>query len=152
MGIYVNEGRLGKFLFLKELVTQKKIKAISPAGYIGKTDELWYVRIMPEPLGLETFGYALIINTPYILGEWQRNSYKPAKEGKWLEFFDRNLSKTGIPYKTAAYEHLMKYGLERNYWNEFIFEGYLNNSASMISLAGYPDLPSTRPHSRENSF
>lgn len=152
MGIYVNEGRLGKFIFLRELITQKKIKAISPAGYMGKSDELWYVRIMPEPLGMKRFGYSLIINTPYILGEWKRNTYRPSKEEKWLEYFDKNLSKTAISDKTTAYEYLMKYGLERHYWNEFIFEGYLNHSDIMVSLAGYPDIPSSRPHSRVNRF
>jgi len=44
----------------------------------------------------------------------------------------------------------MKYGLNRNYWNEYIFQAYLNHTSSMITLTGYPDIGATRPHSPEN--
>jgi hypothetical protein len=45
----------------------------------------------------------------------------------------------------------MKYGLNRHYWNEYIIEAYVNNRNDMIQLAGFPDIPLTMPHSRENS-
>ena len=45
----------------------------------------------------------------------------------------------------------MKFGLNRHYWNEYIFEGYANHQDDMILLAGFPDIPLSRPHSDENS-
>ncbi|MGA2403820.1 MAG: hypothetical protein ABSG91_19290 [Syntrophobacteraceae bacterium] len=54
----------------------------------------------------------------------------------------------------------MKHGLSRqqvnyprpgmHYWNEYVFEGYVNHQDDMIMLAGYPDTPLSRPHSRES--
>ena len=44
----------------------------------------------------------------------------------------------------------MKYGLERNYWNEYIFEAYVNHQHDMILLTGFPDIPLSRPHSKES--
>ena len=41
----------------------------------------------------------------------------------------------------------MKFGPARDYWTEFVFEAYLNHRSNLISLAGLPDLPESRPHS-----
>ncbi len=51
-----------------------------------------------------------------------------------------------------AYEQLMKYGLSRHYWNEYIFESYVNHVKEAIFLAGIPDIALSRPHSRESSM
>ncbi|PYT19754.1 MAG: hypothetical protein DMG57_44325 [Acidobacteria bacterium] len=45
------------------------------------------------------------------------------------------------------YERHMKYGPTRPYWNDFVFEAYVNHRAEAIYLAGLPDVPETRPHS-----
>jgi hypothetical protein len=73
-----------------------------------------------------------------------------SSEKNWLSFFERNLEKTGIKEKVRAYQYLMKYGLNRHYWNEYIFEGYVNHEHEMILLAGFPDIPLSRPHSKES--
>ena len=44
----------------------------------------------------------------------------------------------------------MKYGLSRHYWNEFVFEAYVNHQPQAIYLAGLPDIDASRPHSRVN--
>ena len=44
-----------------------------------------------------------------------------------------------------------KYGPTRTYWNDFVFEGYLNYRTEAIYLAGLPDVPESRPHSQVNS-
>ena len=44
----------------------------------------------------------------------------------------------------------MKFGPTRNYWNDFVFEGYVNYKAGAIYLAGVPDIPASRPHSAVN--
>jgi hypothetical protein len=72
-------------------------------------------------------------------------------EKSWNLFFERNLGETKIDDKNRAYEFLMKFGLNRHYWNEYIFEGYVNHQDNMILLAGFPDIPLSRPHSKENS-
>jgi hypothetical protein len=37
-----------------------------------------------------------------------------------------------------------------NYWNEFIMDAYVNHQSDMIYLAGYHDIPLSKPHSRES--
>ena len=46
--------------------------------------------------------------------------------------------KTKIEDKKRSYEFLMKYGLNRHYWNEYIIEAYINNRNDMIRLTGFP--------------
>lgn len=160
MGFYVHEGRTEKFVFLRELVTGRRLKAVSPAGYLGKTGEIWYARIMPEPFPEIGYGYGIVFTTPYVLVEIDKNDRLLASsEKKWMEFFERNLPATGLKSPAAAYEYFMKHGLSRqkmkyprsgmHYWNEFVFEGYVNHQDNMILLAGYPDMPLSRPHSAE---
>ena len=161
MGIYVHEGVVGKHVSLRELVTGRKIQAISPAGYLGETGQIWFARIMPEPFPEIGHGYGVVFNTPYVIVEIDDNDrlLRPS-EKKWMEFFERNLSKIKIKDPIAAYEFLMKYGLSRqkmnyrrpgmHYWNEYVFEGYYSHSDNMILLAGYPDIPLSRPHSTES--
>ena len=44
-------------------------------------------------------------------------------------------------------ESFMKYGKNKHFWNEYIFEGFVNYQADMIMLAGFPDIPLSLPHS-----
>ena len=44
----------------------------------------------------------------------------------------------------------MKYGRNKYFWNEYIFEGYVNYQEDMIMLAGFPDIPLSMPHSEES--
>ncbi len=44
----------------------------------------------------------------------------------------------------------MKFGPTRNFWNEFVFEAYVNHRTDVIYLKGLPDVPESRPHSRVN--
>jgi hypothetical protein len=74
-----------------------------------------------------------------------------ANEDRWLSFFARAQEKTKIDDNKRSYAVLMKYGLNRHYWNEYILEGYVNYQTEMILLAGFPDIALSRPHSRENS-
>lgn len=55
------------------------------------------------------------------------------------------------PGATQGYELLMKYGPERNYWNEYVFEAYVNHRAEVIFLCGLPDVEESRPRSRVNA-
>jgi hypothetical protein len=46
----------------------------------------------------------------------------------------------------------MKYGINRHYWNEYILEAYASHKDDMVLLAGFPDISSSRPHSKVNTF
>jgi len=150
MGIYIHEGHSNNHIYLRELVTGRKIECLSPAGYLGIPDEIWYVRVLPEPLREGQFGYSLIFNTPYVLAENHEGEIYPASEKNWLDYFERSFDKMNISDRNEAYENLMKYGFDRYYWNEFIFEGYVNHTQEMVLLAGFPDMPASRPHSSLN--
>ena len=161
MGLYVHEGVSEKIVFLRELVTGKAIKAVSPAGYRGKPGEMWFVRVLPEPFPEMGRGYGVVFTTPYVLVELDRNDrLLPPSEKRWMEFFERNLPAINLKDRVVAYEFFMKHGLSRqkkryprsgmHYWNEYIFEGYVNHQDNMILLAGYPDMPLSRPHSAKS--
>ena len=48
-------------------------------------------------------------------------------------------------------ENLMKQSLSDNYWNEYIFQAYVNHKPDVIYLKGLPDVSSTRPHHTDES-
>lgn len=150
MGIYVHEGTEGHFVLLREIFTNVRVKAISPSGYLGQPGELWYVRILPEPFPELGLGYSVVFTTPYVLLADRRMGGALATEQQWLDFVHRSLEHTGKKDQNRAFEHLMKYGLDRLYWNEFVFEAYVNHRHEMIWLQGLPDDDVSRPLSDKN--
>lgn len=48
----------------------------------------------------------------------------------------------------AAYERLMKAGLSRHHWTEYVMLGYVNHRPDVIFLSGWPDVPESLPHSQ----
>lgn len=151
MGFYLHEGVSDGFVLLREFITQQQIKVIVPSGYAGESGQIWFARIMPGPFPDLNFGYSVVLTTPYVISEMHNERFVFSSEKNWISFFERNLGKTKIEDNKRAYEFLMKFGLNRHYWNEYVFEGYVNHKDDMILLAGFPDIPSSRPHSRENS-
>ncbi len=149
MGIYKHEGTDGKYLLLRELITNREIKAIPGSGYFGNPGEIWFARVMPPPFECNTqFDYSIVFTTPYVLGKsGSQKEFIPFVENDWQDYFERNLIHTKIAEKVPAYEHLMKYGLSRNYWNEYVFLSYRTHQHDMILLEGLPDIPSSMPHS-----
>ena len=147
MGIYKHEGVSGKYIHFRELLTNRKIKAVCASGYMGLEGEIWFARILP-PL-FDLFSYSVVFTTPYILGKLGDNrSFIPNVENDWLKYFERNLGKTRIDNIEDSYKELMKYGLSKNYWNEYIFLSYRNHRDNMILLEGFPDIPSSMPHAK----
>jgi len=149
MGFYVHEGTDQEFVLLREIFTNERHKVIVPAGYVGQRGEIWYVRVLPEPFPELGFGYSVVFTTPYVIAEEDSRGLTFASERKWLAYFERNLDKTGKKDQRSAYEHLLKYGLNRHYWNEYVFESYSNYQKEMILLVGFPDIAMSRPHSSE---
>jgi hypothetical protein len=137
MGIYEHKGFDNEYVYLSELITNKEYKCIVPAGYMGRKNELWFIRLLPPPFNLAA--ESVVFTTPYVLISHNRR--------EWIKFIERSLPKTKVIEPILAYETFMKYGLNKNYWNEFIFCGYTNSTPNVIFLAGLPDKPETLPHS-----
>lgn len=153
MGIYKHEGTLGHHVLLRELITNKQFKVYSASGYSGNSGEIWYARIFPPPFDNNQLDYSVSFTTPYVLGKnGSRNEFIPFVESDWLEYFERTLSRTKIDDKILAYEYLMKYGLGKNYWNEYVFLSYRNFKHDMILLEGFPDIPSSLPHAKLKKY
>jgi len=134
MGFCIHRGREGDVSVLEDLVTGAVYRAIVPAGYKGQKNENWYIRLLPPPFpgGQER----VVFTTPYVV-------VHPDFD-EWLAYFRRALPATGgIP----DYEGHMKYGPTREYWNDYVFEAYVNHQADAIYVAGLPDVPESRPHS-----
>ena len=140
MGVYVQEGKAGNFVVLRELITNIKINAISPIGYMGNIGEIWFVRTLPAYR--EEYLNPVIFTPPYILGKVEKNKkFSHSVEDDWVSFFVRTLSKTGIKDNVKAYEHLMKYGLSTDYWLEFISRSFHSDQGDHLFLVGVPDMP-----------
>jgi hypothetical protein len=134
MGFYIHHGREGNVSILEDLVTTAVFRAIVPAGYSGRKNENWYVRLLPPPIpgGTEH----VVFTTPYIVVH--------PDFGEWSAYFRRTFpASAGFD----AYERHMKYGPTREYWNDYVFEAYVNHQTDAIYLAGLPDIPESRPHS-----
>ncbi len=124
-----------------------------PSGYLGEKSELTFMRVFPEPYPEFNLGYDVVATTPYVLVEKKGNQLYATSENDWLDFINRNLPKLKIRETNKSYEFFLRYGLNRHYWNEFIFQGYSNHSNEMILLAGMPDVKSSLPHpSKGNPF
>ena len=141
MAVYVHEGVERDTVLLRELVTDTVCRAIVPSGYRGHKGELWYVRVLPPPL--PGIAEHVVFTTPYLL-------VQPG-EREWQSYFRRTLPDAPLQGRIARYEQHMKFGPTREYWTEFVFEAYVNHRADVIFLAGLPDVPQSRPHSRINS-
>jgi len=138
--VYAHEGADGARIVLRELVTGRMCRAISPSGYQGRAGELWYARVLPPPVaGLKE---QVVFTTPYVLVE--------PGEPDWIAYFDRTLPLATPEERLSAYERHVKWGPARDHWTEFVFEAYVGHRPGVIFLKGLPDLPESRPHSSVN--
>jgi hypothetical protein len=85
----------------------------------------------------------VVFTTPYVL-------LRPGMR-EWQAYLRRTLPGAPEQARIDANQRHMKYGPTRTYWNDFVFEGYVNHRTDAIYLAGLPDIPESRPHSRVNS-
>lgn len=150
MGLYVHEGVEDSHVLLREFVTARQHRCVVPAGYSGRPGEIWFTRVLPEPFETMHSGASLVFNTPYVICREETGGFEFGDPQEWQAFLDRTLPRTRIKDAGEAYAHLMKYGLSANYWNEYVFEAYVNNRKDMILLSGLPDVSASRPHSQIN--
>lgn len=139
MGIYEHCGHQGSMALLQDIVDQKTYRCFTGSRYRGKKGQLWFIRLMPPFLGVGD--YHVGFTTPYVLSSQRR---------EWEDYLNRTVQK--IPKKgpmsiEQSVELLFKYGLNNNYWNEYIFQSYYNSETTAIYLTGIPDQPESMPHS-----
>ena len=137
MGIYEHVGTEGGLVNLRELITGNEFPCLSTSGYQGRSGELWYVRRLPPPLP-ELATFHVLFTTPYILIESTKHD--------WTQFLKRTLLKVEGQDEPDRLHQLLKFGLGRNYWNEFVFKAYQGHQGNAIFLTGIPDLKATLPH------
>jgi hypothetical protein len=136
MGLYIQRGVEGSLVVLEDIVSGDICRAISPGGYRGDRNELWYVRLLPPPIPGSSEHVAF--TTPYIILQPEVRD--------WLPYFSRTFAHNQQA-RVDDYERHMKYGPTRAYWNDFVFEAYVNHRQEAIYLAGLPDVPESRAHS-----
>jgi hypothetical protein len=136
MGIYEHCGSQRGRIWLQELISQKNYLCHIPAGYSGGKGQRWLVRIFP-PIN-DSFDYSVVFNTPYVLMDQTKDD--------WIVFVKRTLLGMGEPDNAKAFYTLMKYGLETNYWNEYIFQAFHHNQNNAIFPTGLPDVKGSLPH------
>jgi hypothetical protein len=131
MGLYLFEGRRDGLAILRDLVGGETVAAVAASGYAGRKGELWYARVLPPPA--PHLDRHVVFTTPYI-------SVEPGLD-EWRTYLER--------IREPLDEHF-KYGPDPRYWTEFVFEAYAGHDkrGGAIFLAGLPDRPETRPHSR----
>jgi hypothetical protein len=137
MGIYEQISFDGPNVRLRELITNDEFVCHNASGYRGQQGELWYVRLLP-PLLPEHVTYHIVFTTPYIL--------IGAGRDEWTQFLRRNMVRFKANDERRSLYQLLKYGLDFNYWNEYVFRAYHHHSAQAIFLTGIPDLKATLPH------
>ncbi len=137
MGIYEHVGMVGPHVRLRELISDDEFICHSSSGYQGHEGELWYVRLLP-PLMSELADYHTVFTTPYVLIHTTIDD--------WVNYLQRSLLQFKSDDERQALYRLLKYGLERHYWNEFVVKAYHHFQYDAIFLAGIPDLQYSLPH------
>jgi hypothetical protein len=137
MGIYEHTGMQGPYILLQELITDDFLLCHCPTGYRGHKGELWYVRLLP-PLEPQLANYWVAMTTPYILLD--------VSKADWIAFLKRTMIHCDGANEATRLRNLLKFGLEPNYWNEFVFKAYHHYQADAIFLTGIPDMKATLPH------
>lgn len=151
MGLWVHEGVSGGRVLLRELCTENRCEAVSGSGYQGMPGQIWYVRMMPPPSEVPGANHAVVFTSPYVLVEGGGGGrVVPARESAWRAYLERTLPQVPGATDQERYHHLMKFGLSRHYWNEYVFEAYVNYQVDMVLLEGFPDIPLSRPLSEES--
>ncbi|MEE9335163.1 MAG: hypothetical protein V3U65_13830 [Granulosicoccaceae bacterium] len=136
--VYEHRGTDGNTLLLRELWTNREVRALNATGYNGKLGEIWYTRLLPPNNKLP--GVHVNFNTPYVMHPHTHLAH-------WLASIERMLAKAKGGNPEQDFYNFMKFGPEPLYWTEYVFEAYSNHTDGMILLHGLPDQPETRPHS-----
>ena len=135
MGFYIHRGWEGDASVLEDLVTGAACPGNRPGRLqgTGRTrtgTSVCFRRRSPGP----------------------RNMWPSRRHTSWCTRTSANgrpasIERSLMQRASPDYERHMKYGPTREYWNDYVFEAYVNHQADAIYLAGLPDIPESRPHS-----
>ncbi|MEO7206832.1 MAG: hypothetical protein ABI145_08590 [Steroidobacteraceae bacterium] len=139
MSLYRVEGHTDACVQLRDLVTNQPCLAACESGYAGNAGEIWFTRVLPPALTGQS--EHVVFTSPYVL-------ISPDATG-WRQYLDRIAAKDPCRSRVEALGRHLKWGTTRRYWPEFVFEGYVSHHPGAIFLKGLPDVPESRPHSRE---
>jgi hypothetical protein len=138
MGIYEHRGTEDDYVRLRELITEREFLCHSSSGYRGKKGELWYVRLFP-PLEPDLATYHIAFTTPYVLNGQTKDD--------WIAYLKRSIiGMKASSQPDGGLHQLLKFGLSKSHWNEFVHLAYHHHQADAIFLTGIPDLRATLPH------
>jgi hypothetical protein len=117
----------------------------SLGGITRYPDSCWMeqvARVLPPPIsgGAEH----VVFTTPYMV-------LQPGLRD-WQAYFRRTLPEAPQQARLDAYARHMKHEPTRMYWNDFVFEAYVNHRTEVIYLAGLPDVSESRPHSEVHGW
>ncbi len=136
MGIYEHQGLVENFVRLGELLSSREFVAHVPSGYRGTSGELWDIRLLP-PLLPDFATYHIAFTTPYLLIGASRRD--------WIQCLKRNLVSMKVAGEEEALRRFLKFGSDKNSWNEFVRLAYHHAQSNAIFLSGIPDLKDTLP-------
>jgi uncharacterized protein (DUF1501 family) len=139
MSVYRVEGHRDARVQLLDLATNQQCLSVCESGFSGSVGELWFTRLLPPALTGQSAH--VVFTSPYVL-------ISPNATG-WTQYLDRIAAKDSSRSRIEVLERHLKWGTSRRYWPEFVFEGYVNHQPGAIYLQGLPDVPESRPHSRE---
>jgi len=86
----------------------------------------------------ELANYHVVFTTPYVLIGQAKHD--------WIAYFKRSMVGLKARSETDALHQLLKFGLGKNHWNEFVFLAYHHHQFDAIFLTGLPDMKATLPH------
>ena len=91
MGIYEHAELKGGRCLLRELITDDEFECSSPAGYLGRPGELWFVRLCPP---IDPADYHVALTTPYLLMGFGK--------ADWTAYLSKSLIGLTAPRETAT--------------------------------------------------
>jgi hypothetical protein len=136
MRFYLNTKVEDGLVELKDILTGEKEICVSTSKYLGKTNEIWFVRLVPNLD--DRYNYKIVLNTPYII--LRQN------EEDWIKYFERQGIKKGDLDIDRKILKNMKYNVNMKYWLNYIMDGYVNYESNCIFLTGIPDIKGSKPH------
>lgn len=129
LGLFVHEGYADDRVLLRELILESSPKPrIVTGAYSGQPGEIWMARVLPLPdHGTDR---EVIATIPYVITE--------PGERQWREFLADVLGQGPAEERAEAYTRLMKRGLHRYFWNDFVSAAQMSQVEGAIFLAGLP--------------
>lgn len=137
MGVYQHQGRSGRFVIMRELVSGRELQVQSASGHRGERGELWFVRL-GAPLD-EDQDYYVTLNTPFILTD--------ASVDDWTAYLNKSLV-TASGDEPRTLHELLKFGRRPESWHEFLVRGFVRSDQHAVYVAGLPDVPASLPNSQ----